>query len=80
MRELRDLRVVEIPQPHIPNFPHIPPEPELAANLLVMLCQRTTYLLEKQISALKQKFITEGGFRENLFQKRLAYKKKKDWH
>lgn len=79
MRELRDLRVVGIPQPHIPQFPHIPHDPELAANLMVMLCQRTTYLLEKQIAVLKEKFIKEGSFRENLFQKRLAYKKKKDW-
>lgn len=80
MRGLRDLRVVGIPQPHIPQFPHISHDPELAANLMVMLCQRTTYLLEKQIAVLKEKFIKEGGFRENLFQKRLAYKKKRDWN
>lgn len=78
MRELRDLRVVGIPEPHIPQFPHVPHDPTLAANLLVMLCQRTTYLLEKQIESLKQKFITEGGFRENMFKRRLEYKKKKD--
>ncbi len=77
MRELRDLRVVVILQPHIPQFPHIPHDPEIAGNLMIMLCQRTTYLLEKQIESLKQKFVKEGGFRENLFQKRLAYKKKK---
>lgn len=80
MRQLRNLRVVGIPQAHIPQFPHIPHDPELAANLMLMLCQRTTYLLEKQIEALKQKFIKEGGFRENLFQKRLTYKKKRDWN
>lgn len=80
MRELRDLRVVGTPQPHIPQFPHLPHDPGLATNLMVMLCQRTTYLLEKQIVSLKEKFIKEGGFRENLFQKRLAYKKKKDWN
>lgn len=80
MRELRDLRVVGIPAPHIPQFPHIPHDSKLAANLLVMLCQRTTYLLERQIESLKQKFISEGGFRENLFKKRIEYKKKKDWN
>ncbi len=79
MRELRNLRVMGNPTPHIPQFPHIPHDPELAANLMVMLCQRTTYLLDKQVEALKEKFIKEGGFRENLFQKRLAYKKKRDW-
>lgn len=80
MRQLRELRVMGIPQPHIPQFPHIPQDPDLAGNLMVMLCQRTTYLLEKQIESLKQKFVKEGGFRENLFQKRLAYKKKGYWN
>jgi restriction system protein len=71
MREMRDLRVVRDPFPHIPQHPHIPHSPELAGNLMVMLCQRTTYLLEKQIESLKQKFINEGGFRENLFKLRM---------
>lgn len=75
MRDLRDLRVVGYPLPHIPQIPHIPQNPELAANLMFMLCQRTTYLLEKQIASLKEKFVKEGGFRENLFKKRLDYKK-----
>jgi four helix bundle suffix protein len=72
MRELRDLRVMRDPFPHLPQFPHIPPDPELAANLLIMLCQRTTYLLDKQIASLREKFIKEGGFRENLFRQRLS--------
>ena len=75
MRELRDLRVLREPSPHIPQIPHIPQNPELAANLLIMLIQRTTYLLTKQIASLKEKFINEGGFRENLFKKRLDYRK-----
>lgn len=75
MRELRDLRVVQDSSPHIPQIPHIPQNTELAANLMFMLCQRTTYLLEKQIASLKEKFIKEGGFRENLFRQRLQYKK-----
>jgi len=77
MRDLREVRAVREPFPHIPQFPHIPHEPELAANLLVMLCQRATYLLTQQIESLKEKFIKEGGFRENLFKKRLEYKNKK---
>lgn len=79
MRTLREVRALEKPEPHIPQYPHIPQDSELAANIMVMLCQRTTYLLDKQIESLKQKFIKEGGFRENLFQKRLEYKKKNDW-
>jgi four helix bundle suffix protein len=74
MRGLRVLRVLEEPYPHLPQFPHIPQGPELAANLVIMLCQRTTYLLTKQITSLKEKFVNEGGFRENLFRQRLERK------
>jgi len=71
MMRLREVRVMADPFPHIPQFPHIPPNPEGAANVLVMLCQRTTYLLKKQSEKLEKKFVDEGGFRENLFKKRL---------
>ena len=75
MRDMRGMRVVRDPIPHIPQFPHIPQNPELAANLMVMLCQRATYLLEKQIESLREKFTKEGGFRENLFKERMRYRK-----
>ena len=75
MGDLRGLRVVREPFPHIPQIPHLPQNPEPAANLLIMLCQRTTYLLEKQIESLREKFVKEGGFRENLFRDRLDYRK-----
>ncbi|MCL5675811.1 MAG: four helix bundle suffix domain-containing protein [Patescibacteria group bacterium] len=74
MRSLRGLRVMRESNPHIPQIPHIPQNPEQAANLMVMLCQRTTYLLDKQIRSLKEKFVKEGGFREKLFRERLKYK------
>ncbi|MDP3888418.1 MAG: four helix bundle suffix domain-containing protein [bacterium] len=78
MRQLREMRVIRDPFPHIPQIPHIPPDPELAANLMIMLCQRTSYLLKKQIESLKDKFVKEGGFRENLFKERIKYKKQKN--
>lgn len=74
MRDLRAVRVLREPTPHIPQFPHIPQLPEQAANLLVMLCQRVTYLLDRQIISLREKFINEGGFRENLFRERMKKK------
>lgn len=77
MRDLRGVRVVGEPYPHLPQIPHIPTDPEVAANLLVMLCQRTTYLLERQITSLREKFVREGGFRENLFRQRMEYKRRK---
>ncbi|MBI4008913.1 four helix bundle protein [Candidatus Roizmanbacteria bacterium] len=76
MRGLRVVRVVREESPHIPQFPHIPHDAELAANLMVMLCQRVTYLLGNQIVSLREKFIKEGGFRENLFKERMKYKNK----
>ena len=50
-------------------------DPETAANLLLTLCHQETYLLDRQIKALEEKFISEGGFTENLFKRRLSYRK-----
>jgi len=47
---------------------------ESFANLMVTLCFKEGYLLDQLLKALKEKFIKEGGFRENLFKERLAYK------
>ncbi len=77
MREIREVRVIREPFPHLPQIPHVPQNSELAANLLVMLCQRTIFLLTRQIDSLKAKFIKEGGFRETLFQERLKQKNTK---
>lgn len=74
MRDLRELRVMGEPFPHIPQYPHLPQDHELVCNLMVMLCQRTTYLLDKQIISLRKKFIKEGGFREKLFRERIKAK------
>lgn len=70
IRVFRDFRAVWISS-NIPNTPNLPTTPEEAANMLLTFCQMETYLLKKQIEALKQKFIKEGGFRENLFKTRL---------
>lgn len=45
--------------------------PQDDANFLLTLCHQVTYLLDKQIKALEEKFVKEGGFTENLFHKRL---------
>lgn len=51
----------------------LPDEPQKAANLLLTLCHQETYLLDKQIKALEEKFIKGGGYSENLFKKRLNH-------
>jgi len=45
--------------------------PEDAANAMICLINQTNYLLDKQITALEEKFVNEGGYTENLFKKRL---------
>ena len=42
------------------------------ANFLLTLCHQVTYLLDRQVKAAEDKFITEGGYSENLFQRRLS--------
>lgn len=55
--------------------PILPDNPQDAANFLLTLCHLATYLLDRQIKSLEEKFITEGGFTENLFKKRIKYLK-----
>ncbi|RJP47637.1 MAG: four helix bundle protein [Armatimonadetes bacterium] len=74
IRDFRAFRAVW-KSPNNPNTPNLPSDPEEAANLLLTFCQMETYLLKKQIESLKEKFIKEGGFRENLFKKRMDFKK-----
>lgn len=75
VRVFRGFRAIWV-SPNIPNTPNLPNNPEEAANLLLTFCQMETFLLKKQIEALKEKFTREGGFRENLFKRRLEAKRK----
>jgi four helix bundle suffix protein len=61
--------------PNIPNTPNLPNNPEEAANMILTFCQMESYLLSRQTVALKEKFVRVGGFRENLFRKRVEYLK-----
>jgi four helix bundle suffix protein len=49
--------------------------PETAANVMVCLINQTNQLLDQKLRWLEEKFIKEGGFLENLFKKRIEYKK-----
>lgn len=44
--------------------------PEMAANCMVCLINQTNRLLDQKIRWTEEKFVKEGGFRENLFKKR----------
>lgn len=81
-REIRELgEVWEILKststlPDLPNFPNLPNTPTSAVNFLITLTNQAIYLQKKLKASLEEKFIKEGGFRENLFKKRIEFKKK----
>lgn len=49
--------------------------PEDAANAAVCLINQTNALLDQKLRWLEEKFVNEGGFRENLFRKRMERKR-----
>jgi len=51
-------------------------KPEDFANLLVTLCFKQGYLLSCLLKGIENKFIRQGGFRENLFKKRREFMQK----
>ncbi len=53
--------------------PKLSGKPEADANFLLTLCHLATYVLNKQIGAMKEKFVKEGGMTENLFRERNRY-------
>lgn len=79
VRAFRAFRAVWV-KPNIPNIPNLPNNPEEAANMLLTFCQLESFLLKRQIEALKEKFVRQGGFRENLFKKRMEFKGKNNVH
>ena len=48
-------------------------QPENFANLMLCLCYKQGFLMDKFLVAKQDKFVKEGGFRENLFKKRREY-------
>lgn len=44
---------------------------ESAANAMICLINQTNRLLDQKLRWLEEKFVNEGGFRENLFKKRM---------
>lgn len=60
----------------LPLDPFHPLNPFIPVNYLVNLIRRTTYLLDRQIDSLEKKFISEGGYTEKLFRKRLVFRSK----
>lgn len=62
--------------PDYPNFPDLPKDQTQALNLLITLTNQAIYLQKRLQASLETKFVSQGGFRENLFLKRQAFKSK----
>jgi four helix bundle suffix protein len=62
-RDLRYLKAIKFPE-----------RQEVAANWLLTLCHQATFLLHRQVEALKRKHEQEGGFTEQLYKKRINYR------
>lgn len=52
--------------------------PEVAANTMLCLIHQTNYLLDRQLRALEQEFLKEGGFTERLYRTRSQMRRKKE--
>lgn len=75
VREIRAIRISDSTNlSHLPNWSNWTSTPERFANLLITLIHMETYLLDQLIRSQEKKFIEEGGYTENLFKKRLAYR------
>jgi len=71
--KFRGFRAVWVSQNTL-NTPTLPEDSEESANFLLTLCQMEGFLLFKLAESLKKKHVEEGGFTENLYKKRIAYR------
>lgn len=53
-------------------------KPEGFANLMMTLISQDSFLLDRMIRALEEKFVNEGGYSENLFKKRMERRNEKN--
>lgn len=61
---------------HLSNLSNWANTPERFANLMVTLISKENYLLDQMVRSLEQKFVNEGGYSENLFNKRVEKRRK----
>jgi len=75
LRKERRFRIFIDADKPFPPAPPLPHELEIAVNIMVDLITRTNYLLDQQKRSLEKKFLEEGGFSENLYRKRIEYRR-----
>jgi four helix bundle suffix protein len=61
--------------PDTPDLPSLPNQSDQAVNLLITLIHQANYLIDKLVASLKDKHMREGGLTEELYKKRVEYRK-----
>lgn len=63
------------PPQHCPPTPPLPQNFDVSVNVMIDLIARTNYLFDQQKRSLEQKFLKEGGYTENLYKKRIEFRR-----
>lgn len=72
--EFREFRAVWV-TPTSPNTPNLSNNPAEAANMLLTFCNMEGFLLKKLVASLLEKHEKEGGLTEELYRKRVEYRR-----
>ena len=62
--------------PDNPDFPNLPYEKEKAVNVMITLINQANFLIDRLIPKLKEKHMKEGGLTEELYRRRIEYRKR----
>lgn len=62
--------------PDSPNFPDLPKDLIKQVNMMITLIYQANYLLDRLIVSLKEKHMKEGGLTEELYRKRVEYRRR----
>jgi four helix bundle suffix protein len=74
IREFREFRAFWVTETSL-NTPNLPNSPIEAANMLLTFCNMEGFLLKKLVASLLEKHEKEGGLTEELYRKRIEYRK-----
>ncbi len=74
VKEFRAFRTVWTTSTSL-NTPNLPNDPTEAANMLLTFCNMEGFLLKKLVASLLEKHEKEGGLTEELYRKRIEYRK-----
>ena len=76
LAEIREMRIGNGSNlSNLANWSNWIDSPERFANLMLTLISKENYLLDRLIASLENKFVTDGGYSENLTKKRLHFRK-----